>query len=194
MLNPLIDAIFMVVSDQHAHKVHTISTTLNISKNLSQLDKDPHKDLFKRNFLIMNALYQLQQELIHEGFYLSVSSMHIQLTELGKSTPQAHDELRSYYLDWTNYETSEQDVIELLDSFWQKFARVKPTILTTEDQIQSICQQWQLSYPYKAFQLKKSWRQHALTHHPDKTDGNGERFKQLKYEYELLKAHLKTLN
>ncbi|BBN80101.1 molecular chaperone DnaJ [Pseudoalteromonas sp. A25] len=194
MLNPLIDAIFIAISDQQIHKVHTIGHAINVNEILPKLDEEPYKDLFKKNFLIMNALFQLQQELINEGFYLHVSSMHIQLSEHKKNTPIGKDTLRDYYLNWANYETSKQEIVELLDSFWQRLNTLKPMTHTPIDKIKALCSKWQLSYPYDVRQLKTCWRQYAVTHHPDKASGCAEHFKQLKNEYELLKAHIMTLS
>ncbi|MBD1582678.1 DNA-J related domain-containing protein [Pseudoalteromonas sp. S16_S37] len=194
MLNPLIDAIFIVISNQQIHKVHTISCAVELNKVLPKLDKDPYKDLFKKNFLIMNALYQLQQELLNDGYYLHISSMHIQLCELKKNTPADKEALRDYYLDWRNYETSQQEIVELLDDFWQQLGTYKPKEKVSNECIKALCIQWDLKYPYDLAQLKKCWRQYAVAHHPDKQSGCTERFKQLKEEYELLKAHLIMVN
>ncbi|NOU52971.1 molecular chaperone DnaJ [Pseudoalteromonas sp. JBTF-M23] len=194
MLNPLIDAIFLVISDQQIHKVHTISRSVDINEVLPKLDKDPYKDLFKKNFLIMNALYQLQQELFDDGYYLHISSMHIELFELKENTLADKEALRDYYLDWRNYETSEQEIIELLDDFWQQLGKYKVMKNASNERIKDLCLRWALPYPYDHQNLKKCWRQYAVAHHPDKESGSTERFKQLKDEYELLKAHLNTVN
>ncbi|CAM4282784.1 DNA-J related domain-containing protein [Pseudoalteromonas byunsanensis] len=194
MLNPLVDTIFLIISDQQIHKVHTLAGMLSHQQVFPKLDEEPNKELFKKNFLIMNALYQLQNELLQEGLYLSVSGMHIQLSNISKKTPQTSDPLRDYYLDWQNYETTKDEVIELLDAFWQNFD--SPSSLTSVPAavIQDICKHWQLPYPYQRQQLKKVWRQQAVIQHPDKDEGCAKRFKQLKEEYDLLKAHLVVID
>ncbi|OHU84575.1 MULTISPECIES: DNA-J related domain-containing protein [Pseudoalteromonas] len=194
MLNPLVDTIFLIICDKKVHKVHTLAGKLGHRRAFPQLDSEPNKELFKKNFLIMNALYQLQTELLQEGLFLSVSSMHIQLVDISKNTPLPPDPLRDYYLDWENYETTKEEILELLDTFWQSFAAPSiPTNIPTTV-IQDICKHWQLPYPYQRQQLKRTWRQQAVLQHPDKDAGCEQRFKQLKEEYDLLKAHLAVID
>ncbi|WP_105166520.1 DNA-J related domain-containing protein [Pseudoalteromonas sp. T1lg23B] len=194
MINPLVDAIFLIISDQKVHKVHTIAGILSHQQAFPQLDKEPNRELFKKNFLIMNALYQLQGELLQEGLFLSISSMHIQLCEVLQNTPQSRDPLRDYYLDWQNYEATKEEVIALLDTFWQSFGTTHLPKHTPTTVIKDICKHWQLPYPYQKQQLKRVWRQQAVVQHPDKQEGCTQRFKQLKAEYDLLKAHLVVID
>ena len=55
--------------------------------------------------MIMNALYQLQQELYEDGYFLSITSVKISLqtlnakTETTMLTDNGERKLREYYLD-----------------------------------------------------------------------------------------------
>ena len=64
MLNPLIDEIFELLINKKVWMVHTLASELKQRGFLDTLAAEPERDLFKRNFLIMNALYQLQQQLM----------------------------------------------------------------------------------------------------------------------------------
>ncbi len=64
MENPLLWPILEVLRKKPSDwKVHTLAAHLNELGFMPILDASPDKDLFKRNFLIMNALYQLQETL-----------------------------------------------------------------------------------------------------------------------------------
>ena len=188
MLNPLIDEIFELILTQDTWMVHTLALELSKRGVVNNLDTDPYRDLFKRNFLIMNALYQLQQQLLPNQ-YLLVASLHIELTDNpDKITIAAHDSLQAYYLDWQNYDASITEVKSLLDDFWRTF-RASPTINTLDQQQrQTLLKRWELPDDFSMQALQKRWRQLATQYHPDKQHGNAEQFKQLKNEYEQLRA------
>ncbi|MEI8644050.1 DNA-J related domain-containing protein [Pseudoalteromonas sp. Hal040] len=126
MVNPLIDEIFYLLLEQPTWKVHTLASALSESGKIEPLDADPQKDLFKRNFLVMNGLYQLQTQLAPEQ-QLQIASLHIEL--VSKQTGNAlesHDPLRDYYLDWQNFDTSSEEIDALLTDFWQRFSSFSP--------------------------------------------------------------------
>ncbi|TMN61092.1 molecular chaperone DnaJ, partial [Pseudoalteromonas sp. S1727] len=79
MLNPLIDEIFELILTKDTWMVHTLALKLQQQGAIDSLDIQPDRDLFKRNFLIMNALYQLQQQL-HPSQHLAIASLQITLT------------------------------------------------------------------------------------------------------------------
>ncbi|MEJ6476842.1 DNA-J related domain-containing protein [Pseudoalteromonas piscicida] len=194
MFNPLTDVIFRIICQSQPWKVHTIAAVLLEQDQLPRLDDDENKNLFKRNFLIMNALYQLQQELIADNQYLHIEALNIYL---GPKTDgdqlELNDPLRNYYLDWQHYETSREEVETLLDSFWQRFAfgsARQPAPLAPEE-FNRIRTRWQLPEKYDRKQLSRSWRKLALAHHPDKS-GDEETFKRLMNEYEILKYGLRS--
>ncbi|AXQ96431.1 DNA-J related domain-containing protein [Pseudoalteromonas piscicida] len=192
MFNPLADVIFRLICQNQSLKVHTIAAVLLEQQQLPRLDEDENKNLFKRNFLIMNALYQLQQEVFDEGQYLHIEALNIYLApRLGEHQLASDDPLRSYYLDWQHYETSSEEVSALLDNFWQRFTfsgtRQRHEINTNE--LNDIRRLWQLPIDYDRKMLSQCWRKQALTHHPDKS-GDEETFKRLMNEYEMLKHAL----
>ncbi|WP_194868307.1 DNA-J related domain-containing protein [Pseudoalteromonas sp. PPB1] len=191
MLNPLLDATFRIITRERATQLHRLAAALDAEIGLPKLDNDPDKDLFKRNFLLMNALYQLQHEGAEQGYHLQVEAMDIRLTEQpAKSALQTQDPLRDYYLDWRNYDTSKDDVIALLDQFWQRYLKL-PQL--APQQHAELIKKWQLPTPYCRRQLSKRWRTLAFAAHPDQ-QGNNSEFQQLQYEYEQLKHYAKVEN
>lgn len=107
MENPLLWPILEILRKQPTSwKVHTLAQELSEHDYIPQLDPSPDKDLFKRNFLLMNALYQLQETLYPDG-WLQVEAMNIVLMsaiEASRHSIDINDPLREYYLDWKNYE------------------------------------------------------------------------------------------
>ncbi|MCG9767540.1 molecular chaperone DnaJ [Pseudoalteromonas piscicida] len=194
MFNPLTDVIFRLICQNQSLKVHTIAAALMEQQQLPRLDEDENKNLFKHNFLIMNALYQLQQEVFAEGQYLHVEALNIYLVpQLDKHPLALDDPLRSYYLDWQHYETSSEEVSVLLDNFWQQFtfSGARQQLAIKHDELNAIKTRWQLPEDYDRRMLSQCWRKLALTHHPDKS-GDEETFKRLMNEYEILKQALST--
>ncbi|MCF7520319.1 MULTISPECIES: DNA-J related domain-containing protein [unclassified Pseudoalteromonas] len=191
MVNPLIDEIFCLLIRQPIWKVHTLASALSETNHIKALDDDPQKDLFKRNFLVMNALYQLQLQLVPD-YHLRIASLHIELVNTPSHTALLQAEpLRDYYLDWHNYDTSNDEIAALLDNFWQHFGQqtsVNTTKKLTPLQHQEIRERWNLNTEYSLKDVQKRWRQLALKHHPDK-QGSAVMFKQIQGEYEQLKLY-----
>ena len=189
MLNPLIDEIFELLINKKVWMVHTLASELKERGLLDTLAADPKRDLFKRNFLIMNALYQLQQQVMPKQ-QLLIKSLHIELvSDPRQNQLHPNDPLRDYYLNWQNFETSTAEINALLDSFWQRFSKPKQHEASlSAQQHQQLIARWQLVQPITLKTLQKRWRQLAVQHHPDKQGGDNEVFKQLKMEYEQLKA------
>lgn len=164
--NPLQADLLAVLIDGSVWKIHTLFAHIGTHKAFEQLDTCPDKTLFKKNFLLMNALYQLQDSLVNEGYFLQLSSLHIQLLPQGRSPcPATPNPLQDYYLDWRNYDTSTAQIRQLLDDFWRAYQH-QPTQLT-ECEFTKINQRWQLSVPFTKKQLHQRWRQLAFAYHPD---------------------------
>lgn len=189
MVNPLIDEIFDLLLQQQKWKVHTLADSLRNYSDFNNLDADPQKNIFKRNFLLMNALFQLQQQVLPTK-QLLISSLHIELLhQHSNSSVSPHQPLRDYYLDWQNYDTEREEIDTLLQRFWQQFSRYAKTSRVLESgQLKELTTAWQLPQDYSIKELQKRWRQQALLHHPDK-QGCTSKFKTLQQQYEQLKAH-----
>lgn len=146
--------------------------------------------LFQRHFLVMNALYSLQQILWEQGVYLSVSALSIvcQPVNVKEEGALIRDEgearLRDYYTDWANFEsTSEQDIDALLNSFWHRY-------LAQEQQSDALSVLG-LAAGASWEEIKRAYRHLASEHHPDR-GGETATFIAVRQAYEILSRS--TLN
>lgn len=192
MRNPLIPELLGIlrqssVSGSEGLSAHDILQQLadhNAFVDLESLSDQPQLQLFRKNFLLMNGLYQLQLSLWQEeGVYLLVSALNVRIQATGSSQEdnqqvETSDPVRDYFLDWSNFhETDEQDVLQLLDSFWQRFhnpqyAQQARDVLGLDEHAGEE-------------EIKRRYRALAAQHHPDK-GGNEETFIEIRQAYEQL--------
>ena len=130
----------------------------------NQFNLRQSKELFCAHFLIMHALYQLQDRYhASRSYCLLISSIRIQRAPYFSGAPDVveHDTLKAYYLDLSHYfETSEAQVNELLDGFWRKY-------LAQDDKLQALAVLGlgvEADYPT----IKKRYQTLAQKTHPDK--------------------------
>jgi len=148
--------------------------------------------LFRKHFLVMNALYELHHELLSEGLYLQISALEIQLIAKNQSHHQNSKEvqktlsadtsfqkLSQYYRDWDNFnKTNDNDVSNLLQQFWNKF-------LANEEKTQSLhC--LELAPGASWTEIQQRYKQLCQQHHPDK-GGDGLYFVEIRQAYDNLK-------
>ncbi|MGF1806282.1 DnaJ domain-containing protein, partial [Aliivibrio sifiae] len=168
-----------------------LSTYLIEKGLLTPLDESPDKDLFKRNFLIMNALYQLQTELYPEQ-WLQVEAMNIHLFPERSSSYSDHvidtaHPLREYYLEWTNYQVEEDEVRRLLNEFWSNYRRyLGGSTISSMDRIQAL-KLFGLSESATGKEIRKQWRKLAMQHHPDRESGDADKFRVMCEAWNLLR-------
>jgi DnaJ-domain-containing protein 1 len=188
--NPLIWPILETLQNISPNwKVHTLAAYLRENGYLPELDPSPEKDLFKRNFLIMNALYQLQEDL-HPENYIQVEAMDIRLFDSAqaKIQPIAFDDpLRSYYTDWGNYEADEGEVKRLLNDFWRRYKKHIGGGRGSCSRIQAL-RLFGLSEGASQQEIRKRWRRLAFKWHPDRQSGNPEKFRQYCEAWSVLRA------
>ncbi|MFO6422737.1 DNA-J related domain-containing protein [Motilimonas sp. KMU-193] len=189
MDNPLIDIIFELLLEQtEPLKIHEISQRV---KPLQQtvLAEDNNLHLYRLNFLIMNALYQLQQQLIGE-YTLNISALQIELIANPATTldhelsAASSDNLRRFYLDWHNYQASVDEVNALLTQFWQQFGQANQSAALTRQQALAL---FQLPQDASMQQIKQRWRKLALSSHPDRNAHPPESFQRYLAAWQVLK-------
>ncbi len=187
--NPLLWPILEILRAQSTGwKVHILARELTEQGYIHQLDASPEKDLFKRNYLIMNALYQLQ-ETVYPEQWLCVDAMNIsliQLTELPRHDIDVNDPLREYYLDWSHYEANEDEVRRLLNQFWQTYQRYIGGNGTSMDRAKAL-DLFELDTSASRGEIRKQWRKLAFRWHPDRENGNPERFRVLCEAWNVLR-------
>ena len=144
---------------------------------------DPQLALFRRHFLVMNALYQLQTELFDRGMSLFVSPLDIRLVPLPDSGPAAlptdnQAPLREYYLDWENFDrTGAADVAEMLARFQRRYL--------APDERREALRTLELPADAPWETIKRTYRRLAAQHHPDR-GGDPVRFRAIRGAYEYL--------
>ncbi|EMB9222967.1 DnaJ domain-containing protein [Vibrio alginolyticus] len=188
--NPLLWPMLEILRKQPSNwKVHTLASSLGEQGYISKLDDSPDKDLFKRNFLIMNALYQLQDTLYPDS-WLQVEAMDIQLMssmEALRHKIDIHDPLREYYLDWRNYEADEDEVRRLLNEFWTTYQKfIGGSSVASVDKTKALSL-FELNTDATPEEIRKQWRKLALRWHPDRENGDAERFRVLCEAWNVLR-------
>ncbi|MDG2775662.1 DNA-J related domain-containing protein [Vibrio parahaemolyticus] len=188
--NPLLWPMLEILKKQPSGwKVHTLASKLSECGYINQLDPSPDKDLFKRNFLIMNALYQLQETLFPDS-WLQVEAMDIMLMsalEASKNSVDPNDPLRQYYLDWSHYEANEDEVRRLLNEFWSRYQRfVGDASEHNIDKVKAL-KLFDLAGDASRTEIRRQWRKLALRWHPDRENGDAERFRVLCEAWNVLR-------
>ncbi|CAM3746369.1 Chaperone protein DnaJ [Vibrio aerogenes CECT 7868] len=182
MENPLIWPILEILKHEPSGwKVHVLSARLNELGYISELDPSPEKDVFKRNFLIMNALYQLQ-EMLYPEKWLQVEAMNIELSHVQSHVAHFIDQsdpLRSYYTQWSNYEASEGEVKRLLNDFWTHYKKhMGFDNVANMDRARAL-KLFKLPIDASDSDIRKTWRRLALRWHPDRQGGDADKFRIL---------------
>ncbi|WP_187993722.1 DNA-J related domain-containing protein [Vibrio harveyi] len=190
MENPLLWPILDILRKQPSNwKVHTLAHELSQKGFIQQLDESPDKDLFKRNFLLMNALYQLQETLYPDG-WLQVEAMNIVLMsaiEASRHSVDTNDPLREYYLDWKNYEADEGEVRRLLNDFWSRYQRYIGGNVSDDLDRSKALHLFELDADATRTEIRRQWRKLALRWHPDRENGNADRFRVLCNAWNVLR-------
>lgn len=140
--------------------------------------------LFRKHFLVMNALYELQAKLINNGQYLSVSPLEIRLCPASETDDasmmagNADQKLREYYSDLENLQsTGKAEVDDMLDRFWQRYI--------AHDKRYEALQTLGLTGSADLHKVKQTYRRLANEHHPDKGGDTGQ-FRAIREAYETL--------
>ncbi|MFM4951385.1 DNA-J related domain-containing protein [Aeromonas dhakensis] len=182
--NPLLAPLLALLRQASgSYKVHELLAELRRLEAIPPLPGD-EQQLFRLNFLIMNALYQLQAELHDEGWWLRISTLDIRLEPLAPrnaaSALAQGEALRSYYLDWRVFwQTDREEVEALLGSFWRAYAR--------DEHWAEALTLFALPAGAGPDAIRRRWRELALQHHPDR-GGDADTFIRLRWAWE----HLKT--
>lgn len=147
------------------------------------------KDLFNAHFLCMHALYHLKNNYLHSKRYqLIIQSVRVERhifstpstsnNDPTKSYIETADPLANYYLNPKHYfETQENDITEMLKSFWKKYL--------AQDQKQDALKVLDLPYDADAKAIKDKYKRLAHKHHPDK-GGCAEIFNQVREAKKIL--------
>ena len=184
--NPLIAPLLVLLQRADgSYKVHELMAALRQQGAIPVLADDEQLQLFRVNFLIMNALYQLQAELYEEGWWLVISSLDIRLEPLADTPEASHafavgDNLCSYYLDWQVFwQTDRAEVEALLNRFWRAY--------DGEGHKAEALALFELNEGASQEAIRRRWRELALQHHPDR-GGNAETFIRIRWAWQCLRG------
>ena len=190
MNNPLKRPILEILKESRKPlKEYDLHTTLG-GAAFAQFTADCSDELslFRKHFLVMNALYALHDDLQSEGIYLHISALDIHLKAIipsdsdkkSLSTDITFQKLSHYYQDWKHFnKTRDNDVSRLLQQFWRKF-------LANEEKSQAlIC--LQLAEDANWSEIQQKYKQLCQQHHPDK-GGNSLYFIEIRQAYDNLKC------
>ena len=185
--NPLLAPILaQLLAADPVYKLHELMQRLANQGCLPDWETTAEIQLFRTNFLLMNGLYQLQQQLLECGTWLHVAPLALQLEPIraGHSWLQQVDPLRDYYLDWRNcFVTTQQDIETLLHDFWRRYS-AQPA-LSAQMRRQALAALGltdTATYPM----IRQRWKQLALQHHPDR-QGDALQFMAIRLAWEQLR-------
>lgn len=125
----------------------------------------PH-ELFQAHFILFHTLYLLRDTYLeNKNYLLTIHTLKIELLPYTHNTSetglQETDKLRDYYLNFSNLEnTSEDDVYDMLASFWNKMNHF--------DNREAALAELGLTDPVADHIIKKEYRRLAMQHHPDR--------------------------
>lgn len=153
--------------------------------HFAQTVSDAQLALFQKHFLIMNALYRLQNTLWRdEHLWLTISPLRIALETIDGSAAENNlalhgdNALRAYYLDWQQFLATDNAAVEaLLASFWTRYA--------AHDQRSAALATLQLDTAADWDAIKLQYRRLAAATHPDR-GGDAAQFLAIRAAYETL--------
>lgn len=190
-VNPLVVSILQVLkkTDQSLG-IHQLLQAVKAISEIPSLDDDEQLGLFKLNWLMMNALYQLQMALLPSAYYLHISTLDIYLKPLldlelpAQAKELKAQPLRDYYLDWSNFsDTTADEVQAMLEGVWETY--LSPNKQSEAYTVLGL--RSEADWP----EVKRCYRKLAATHHPDK-GGDAQRFMEIRQAYECLKQSLSS--
>lgn len=185
MHNPFLnDILSLLQSSPGGISEYAIHKALATHEHFNQYGNDHQLSLFKKHFLVMNALYQLKVQLWRdEHRVLSISPLAIKLNPSTEHYPETdvtteHDSLSAYYLDASNFiNTDQADVENLLDDFWRRYIGI-------DERVNALIE-LELDEEATSIQIKQRYRKLAAKHHPDR-GGNHQNFVRVRLAYETL--------
>ena len=137
--------------------------------------------LFQTNFVVMNALYQLNKNSTEH--YYEIHSLKIcKHPKISHSTANPtqiseSDPLEAYYLNWNNFKQSNEEINELINQFWERMLVIdfeESDLLTLS-----------LTKPVTLSEIKQQYRKLSQQHHPDK-GGDADYFVEIQQAYTRL--------
>ena len=147
------------------------------------------EQLYPVHFLLFHTLYRLRDQLLPEGESIDLSPIRLCLTRIDDRAPQSlpghEDELRSFYLDLTQYFMLSSAISDMMDSFWAGSIRQKPDSADTTAAADTLGFD---SLPPHFTSVKQRFRKLVMKAHPDRGGSTAE-VQNLNEAFAVLKAH-----
>ena len=189
-LAPILDELELYFTSAPLSNEHEIIKHLQVNNvtPFNSFSLSNTQDLFSAHFLCMHALYHLNKQYQNDNkFKLIIKSVSIQRIELNDARSRADtlqhvveiiDPLESYYLNPKHYvETNEDEINDLLKSFWQKYI--------AQDNKKEALDTLALPMDADIKMIKAQYLRLAQKHHPDK-GGDAEVFAKIHYAKTVL--------
>jgi len=167
-LNTALAEALLAILRAHADGLSEHDLIRKLARDDPAFGPDAYTDelsLFQCHFILFHHLYRLRDDLWKNGEGdLAIHCLKIELHPRPDGSgrlPAAHDPLQDYYLDLANLEsTGKQEVLEMLDTFWLRFARL--------DRRAEALAALGLADPVDDPEIKRRYRELAMEHHPDR--------------------------
>lgn len=154
-------------------------------------------ELFQAHFLLFHLLYRLAPDWREQGLgELQIDCLAIQFKPLkliGDHALSKADPLQSYYLDYRHFcETQTEDVVQMLDNFWNQFGR---TEALPKHELEQAMRHLDIesTQPLSLALVNIQYRKLSRIHHPDK-GGDNQTFQQISQAAETLRKFVKSHN
>ena len=143
-------------------------------------------------FELIKSLQQAPYQIFNEDIFQNDLTKHKpQLTDEISTISEAPEteKLREYYLNWDNFnKTDENDVIKLIDGFWKKMSNINTYFPENEKQeISQALTVLELAEIPSKTELKNHYRKLCQVHHPDK-GGDTATFQNMMLSYRFLQT------
>ncbi|MCW9048478.1 MAG: DnaJ domain-containing protein [Gammaproteobacteria bacterium] len=202
--NPLILTVLSALkeSDSSLSLYQLMKILENTGFDLERSSKETSYDMriFRKNFVVMNALYQLKKDMLDSGYSLFISSLKIELIAQNGVENRSliidsaedlltQEALSAYYLNWDNYNSiDDQGVVDLLKSFWNSYTDYNQRHFQVDKRLDSL-QVLGLESSASWKDIQQTYRQLVKVYHPDK-GGNSLKFIRIREAYLILKLTL----
>lgn len=147
--------------------------------------------LYPVHFLLFHVLYRLRDELAQESLSLHISPLAIRLENsniiAGTGVPDREDKLRAFYLDLSEYEMAEEDILRMVDDFWAGHSHQGPDSSELREASATLgFTEMPASFP----EVKQQFRRAVMRAHPDR-GGDTQRIQALNQAFSVLKTHFR---
>lgn len=134
---------------------------------------DRPEQLYPVHFLVLHALYRLQNQLAEDGEILIVSPLLTRFEysprNLVQGVPDVTDTLRAFYLDLNQYRLSADQIHTMLNNFYNGHPRVAPRSDEAEVAAAAGCLGYDKnSLPAEFAEVKHRFRRRVMQAHPDR--------------------------